>query len=622
MFEEGRRVADVSDDVTTYDVDAREWRERWNPVRSLQSGNQGLASEAVDAQGRRAFIKELIRDADSIRRNRFYREVRILANLKVPGIPRLIESNVAHHADELYKLFLAAEFVYGRRLNDIVSSTDMPARDAVTLTLAIVRIVAAAHAVDVLHRDIKPDNVVVRSVGGTYEPHLVDFGMAYIDESPTDFSTKRSEEVGNRFMRLPEFTSGLENKHDRRSDLTFCVGLLFFMLTKRKPSALRDDKDRAPHAWRIERIVLRESGLEVERLFRFFDVGFAYSIEKRFQTADDLIAALEGLLLENDRGAEDADAIVRRVSERYATPARRTHAGRQTSGERLLAGFNSTLRAVVLELGGMLSVGGYSDLSVRNRYAGIYRVSDAADHLKTYHPTMTVEDAGSEQTVTVSDNFERRHETRVAIGEALSEDQQLSLRAFLLGGIDHATSDERFYHAVTLEPSRHNPGQAQQPGDEIYGPRRPVPRPRFEIAWYPPRTVDGRLMLAWDVNNVGDGAAHDVEVFVSNVASYREGEMAPGDVHANERPFAEVKAHHEFTNGAHVVIEFRDERDELHRQMGDVNASPASAGRRDATYVTTQLGFPYWVLHHAVHPDEGIDRFYATEPLHLFNAPD
>jgi serine/threonine protein kinase len=618
VFEE----PDVSDDVTTNDVHAKDWRERWDSVRSLQSGNQGLASEAADAQGRRAFIKELIRVADSSRRHRFYREVRILANLKIPGIPRLIESNVAHHADESYKLFLAAEFVDGRRLSDIVSSTDIPVRHAVTLTLAIVRIVAAAHAVDVLHRDIKPDNVVVRSMDGTYVPHLVDFGMAYVDESPTDFSTKRSEEIGNRFMRLPEFTSGLENKHDRRSDYTFCVGLLFFMLTKRKPSVLRDEQDRAPHAWRIERIVLRESGLEAERLFRFFDVGFAYEIEKRFQTADLLIAALEGLLLENDRGAEDVDALVRRVSERYATPARRTHAERRTSGERLLAEFGSTLRAIVRELGGMLSAGGYSSFTVQNRYVGIYRVSDAADHLKTYHPTMTVEDAGSEQTVTVTDNFERRHETRVAIGDALSEEQQLNLRAFLVGGIDQATSDDRFYRPVSLEPSRHNPGEAQQPGDEISGPRLPRPRPHFEIAWYPPRTVNGRLMLAWDIKNVGDGAARDVEVFVSNVASYREGEMAPGNVHANERSFAEVKAHHEFTNGAHVLVEFRDERGELHRQMGDVNASPASAGRRDATYVTTQLGFPYWVLHHAVHPDDGVDRFYATEPPHLFNAPD
>jgi len=41
-----------------------------------------------------------------------------------------------------------------------------------------------------------------------------------------------------------------------------------------------------------------------------------------------------------------------------------------------------------------------------------------------------------------------------------------------------------------------------------------------------------------------------VRVFLSNVASYREGEMAAGAVHVNERLFAKVTAYHEFTNGA------------------------------------------------------------------------
>jgi len=65
----------------------------------------------------------------------FRREVHILGGLDIPGIPRLIESNVAHAADKSYELFLAAEFIVGRRLKDVVADGSMPASSTVELTL-------------------------------------------------------------------------------------------------------------------------------------------------------------------------------------------------------------------------------------------------------------------------------------------------------------------------------------------------------------------------------------------------------------------------------------------------------------------------------------------------------
>lgn len=89
---------------------SRNFRERWAPVRTLESGNQGLAFEAADSTGRRAFVKEFKPDERSgERRARFCREVRILERLNVSGVPRLLESNAAYHADPSYELYLAAE---------------------------------------------------------------------------------------------------------------------------------------------------------------------------------------------------------------------------------------------------------------------------------------------------------------------------------------------------------------------------------------------------------------------------------------------------------------------------------------------------------------------------------
>jgi serine/threonine protein kinase len=316
---EGRITLEQS---SPQDSNATSWGERWTFVRSLESGNQGLALEAVDAAGVRAFIKVLPKKTSKERRARFSREVRILGDLAIPGIPRLIESNAAHAADKSYELFLAAEFIVGRRLHEVVSE-GISGSAAVDLTLKIVRIVKAAHAVDVLHRDIKPDNVVIREDAGVLTPFLVDFGMAHIDE-PDGFATHNSQEVGNRFMRLPEYNSGFDNKQDPRSDYTFCVGLLFFMLTKTNPSALLDESNNPPHQRRVERLLLRESGLDEDRLLRFFDIGFQNDITKRFQTPEDLIAGLEGLLTTQPADPIDAEAIAAKLRNRFMTPARQS----------------------------------------------------------------------------------------------------------------------------------------------------------------------------------------------------------------------------------------------------------------------------------------------------------
>jgi|GEM_PF-1303119 len=581
---------------------AKSWSDDWTLVRSLESGNQGLSIEAIDADGRRAFIKVQPACTSSERRERFCREVRILGGLDVFGIPRLLESNVAQFKDSSYELFFATEFIDGRRLTDVVSS-GLSAIAAVELSLKIVRIVKAAHEADVVHRDIKPDNVVIRLDGLSLAPFLVDFGMGYVDDTPGDFATNRNQEVGNRFLRLPEYSSGFANKHDQRSDYTFCVGLFFFMLTKTKPAVLLDEENRAPHVRHLERIVLRETPLDPDRLLRLFDVGFQYDLTKRFQTANDLIAALEHLLIESRDEAPDAEAIANRLRERFVTATRRSHADAAAAAGALTREVDGMLKSIVGYSGGVLTLGSYDVRSFPGQFSSNFFVSDPADSLKKYEPVLTIENAGAEQILTLRDNLEGTTETRVLIGEDLEDDQRECLRVFLLTGIDRATSDDRFYTPRKLELSTHFPGNAPGPGDEIAGPDIPIDsRPVLEISWFPPRNVDGRLMLSWEIRNVGGDLARDVCIFLANVSSYREGEMSAGSMHSNERRFAELKAYHDFMKVANVVVEYCDERGYIYRQMGDVSAIPAYKGG-NADYRTTRLGHAYRVANRIVKPD-------------------
>jgi eukaryotic-like serine/threonine-protein kinase len=74
-------------------------------------------------------------------------------------------------------------------------------QDAVACVTAIGKVLAECHAVGVAHRDIKPANVMLRR-GTLSAPVLVDFGLSFNDTQLDDAT--RAEEVGNRFLRLPE----------------------------------------------------------------------------------------------------------------------------------------------------------------------------------------------------------------------------------------------------------------------------------------------------------------------------------------------------------------------------------------------------------------------------------
>ncbi len=95
--------------------------------------------------------------------------------------------------------------------------------DALLLVVSLCDIVAACHQQQIVHRDLKPRNILLRS-GDTTDPVVVDFGLSFNQlDSELDEVTKAGEEVGNRFLRLPEHATG----GDLASDITQVVGVLF-----------------------------------------------------------------------------------------------------------------------------------------------------------------------------------------------------------------------------------------------------------------------------------------------------------------------------------------------------------------------------------------------------------
>ena len=227
------------------------------------------------------------------RRMRMRKEAIGLRKAGGPGLPGVLEDNtqVAGEADPL---FIVMEWIEGRTLDQVVGGKQMTVDRALDYAQQLTRLVLRCHGADVLHRDIKPSNIVVDEAGTL---RLVDFGIAWLpeDDRPNgDDATDTDQELGNRFLRLYELAGGHE-RADQRSDVTFVVGVLSYMLTGRKPLKLGHGGEAAPPhvAYRDAFPAATLADPRFRRIERIFDVGFQMAPNARFRTAAELLVRIE-----------------------------------------------------------------------------------------------------------------------------------------------------------------------------------------------------------------------------------------------------------------------------------------------------------------------------------------
>jgi len=296
----------------------------WQPVAGLRGGKGGQGVvQAVEClfTGKRGALKTLHPEQakKSERRARMRKEAIGLRKTSGPGIPRVLDANTqtAGESDELY---IVMEWIDGQTLDRVVNGKPLSVDRALDYAQQLTRVVLRCHAEGVLHRDIKPSNVVVDAEGVL---HLVDFGIAWLPDADRlghDEYTKTDQEIGNRFLRLYELAGGHE-RADRRSDVTFIVGVLFYMLSAKQPSKLGHGGNAAP-----PHVALRDAfppqtvaDPRFRRLERIFDVGFQLAPNDRFVSAAELLARLEQVI-EPRPAADDHAAVFQAFNEFVKRP--------------------------------------------------------------------------------------------------------------------------------------------------------------------------------------------------------------------------------------------------------------------------------------------------------------
>src|SRR6185295_86110 len=129
--------------------------------------------------------------------------------------------------------YFSMKLAEGGQLDQLVRREPMPVRQAAELIAKLARTVHYAHERGVLHRDIKPGNILIDGEG---EPHLTDFGLARLIE--TDSTVTRTQEVlGTPSYMAPEQAVGNNAAVSRETDVYEIGAVLYHLLTGQPPFA-------------------------------------------------------------------------------------------------------------------------------------------------------------------------------------------------------------------------------------------------------------------------------------------------------------------------------------------------------------------------------------------------
>ena len=160
---------------------------------------------------------------------RFDREIDVLRRLAHPNIVGLIDAGVA---DE--RPYLCMELIEGEELGKIVTHAGpLDPHRALAIFEPLCDALAAAHELNIVHRDVKASNVMVSRSAGIERVVLLDFGIAKLSDALAPELTASRQSLGTPSCMAPEQIHG--QPVDGRTDVYALGGLLFHMLTGRLP---------------------------------------------------------------------------------------------------------------------------------------------------------------------------------------------------------------------------------------------------------------------------------------------------------------------------------------------------------------------------------------------------
>src|SRR5215831_3099619 len=269
---------------------------RYRIVRSLGAGGMGHVYLAQDEQLKRPVALKLLAGysaGHAERMRRFRQEALAVSALNHPNILTIYE--IGEHDSHN---FIATEFVDGLTLSARIKQGELTLAESLDIAIQTANALAAAHAAGIIHRDIKPDNVMVRKDGLV---KVLDFGIAKYEQTDPDGSatdasghTAPGTVLGTVAYMSPEQTRGLPL--DARSDLWSLGVVLYEMICGRRPFVGNTPVDVMSAVIERQPVSLNtHNPAAPEPLAQIVDKTLQKERDDRYQTATDLISDLKSL---------------------------------------------------------------------------------------------------------------------------------------------------------------------------------------------------------------------------------------------------------------------------------------------------------------------------------------
>ena len=201
--------------------------EGYELLEEIHRGGQGVVFRAIQRGTKRQVALKVLLEgpyASETARRRFEREVELAASLDHPHIVTILDSGISYG-----RYYFAMEYIDGQRLDHYIQRQRLTIERVLDLFEQVASAVHYAHQRGVIHRDLKPGNILVDHAG---QPRILDFGLAKTERGVDPFQTTvavlsmTGQVVGTLAYMSPEQAGGQPNV-DVRSDV-YSLGVIFY----------------------------------------------------------------------------------------------------------------------------------------------------------------------------------------------------------------------------------------------------------------------------------------------------------------------------------------------------------------------------------------------------------